>query len=686
MSLIVLMKMLPTENSASAKSSFSNWEFLRMYPLDPTRPAQAVPVPSPIGLPPPEPTAQPSWVAPVELGEAPATHAAIPACLVTSTIAVEPQRPRRSTGAAPLPLMNVGEALCALPEAGEPLPPANFAELLHRVEHLSSLPRRKHRDTVSAVRAVGRVLDRPLHEVPTAPALLRPLLTKAHPALAEMSPARWSTVRSLVLDALSRLGVEVMPGRARRPLSPEWQVLYTALTDKKCRYGVSRMVHFFSDTDVQPAEVDPGALARYRDKLLATSLRQDVNPETTFKTALHQWGRAVTLMPGWPSAALATPTCSRRYALPIEMFPASFGTDVAAFLTRSANQDVFAEDYAEPVKDSTNRQRRRKILQLASALVAAGKPAGDVTSLTVLVDIDNARLALRHLLERRDNQKGKGLGAQAQLLLTIARHWAKASPAAIDRLRRMTANLSLKKAGMVPKNRERLRQFDLDANVDVLLELPGRVLRRVEKANTGSRKDALRVMFALAVEILTRAPMRVSNLCAFDLERDLVETRRGAKRHRRISIDAARTKTTKFHFERHMAASTSAMMDVYLTTYRQRVSPSPGTLLFPGMHGEERAVTRFSTAISEFIYRESGLTMNPHLFRHLMVKLHGRLHPDDTETGRLTLGHTTSATIARNYAENRTDSAFARWDDTLARLRGKTSSACSEDIKPRRRP
>ena len=66
--------------------------------------------------------------------------------------------------------------------------------------------------------------------------------------------------------------------------------------------------------------------------------------------------------------------------------------------------------------------------------------------------------------------------------------------------------------------------------------------------------------------------------------------------------------------------------------------------------------------------------MNPQLFRHLMIKLYGILHPDDTETGRLTLGHTTSATIARNYAENRTDNAFKRWDDTLAQFRDKPPS------------
>ena len=46
MFLIYLIKTLTTENSASAKSSFSNEEFLRMYLPDPTRPAQVVPVPS----------------------------------------------------------------------------------------------------------------------------------------------------------------------------------------------------------------------------------------------------------------------------------------------------------------------------------------------------------------------------------------------------------------------------------------------------------------------------------------------------------------------------------------------------------------------------------------------------------------------------------------------------------------
>ena len=672
MSMKYLSKALTPDNSGSETLSVPKQEFLRMSPVDPSRPKLASQAGFSLPKTPPKSLVTPADGVGSDIVSTPpqAVGTALPAFAMTSTIPVgvrSPrgnQRPRRSLLAPPTQLPQ------ALPLQARHVP-ANLAEVLHQLQHLTSMPRRKHKDTMSAVRTMARVLDRPLQDIPTAPAQLRPLLTKAHPALAEMSPARWTTVCSLLLGSLSELGIEVMPGRARKALTPAWQALFDALgseAHKKHRCGVSRAVHFFSDTGIAPADVDAAALLLYRDRLLATSLRRDVNPQTTFKRMVFHWSRAAALVPGWPVATATLAPTLRRYALPIEAFPASFAADVTAFLTRSANPDVFSDDYAEPVKDSTSRLRRKQILQLASALVASGTPAERVTSLAVLVDIERAQAALRYLLGRRDGRKGVGIGQQAQLLRTIARHWVKVDPGAVERLRRMVAGLTPKKAGMVAKNRERLRQFDLDANVEVLLGLPARVVRRVEAANTGSHKDALRVMFALAVEILTRAPMRVANLCEFDLAHDLVETRRGTKRHRRISIDEARTKT-RVRFEREMAASTSALLDVYLAKYRPRVCDSPGTLLFPGRHGELRALTRFSTAISEFIYRESGLTMNPHLFRHLMIKLHGKLHPGDTETGRLTLGHTTSNTINLNYAENRTDNAFKRWDETLARLR-----------------
>jgi integrase len=301
-------------------------------------------------------------------------------------------------------------------------------------------------------------------------------------------------------------------------------------------------------------------------------------------------------------------------------------------------------------------------------LVASGKAINEITDLGVLVAPDNAKAALRFLLDRKQGAKGVGLAQQANLVRTIARYWVKSSESAIQKLRGFASGLTPKRRGMVTKNRDRLQQFDLKANVDVLVHLPARVFREVEKAGTGSHKDARRVMFALAVEILIVAPMRVENLCWLDLDQHLVDIRRGRARQCCIRIT---TTKTKVRFERRLPVSSSAMIDTFVSKYRNRVEPSAGTLLFPGRDGAKRAVTRFSTAISEFIYRETGLVMHPHLFRHLAVKLHMAENPDDMETARLILGHTSSVTTERSYAENRADGAFKRWDQTLVSLRGK---------------
>src|SRR5690606_6796053 len=70
--------------------------------------------------------------------------------------------------------------------------------------------------------------------------------------------------------------------------------------------------------------------------------------------------------------------------------------------------------------------------RLASALVASGTPLTDVASLAVLVQPDNAKAALRYLLDRRGGKTGSDLSSLARLLQTIARHWVRDSAVADD--------------------------------------------------------------------------------------------------------------------------------------------------------------------------------------------------------------------------------------------------------------
>jgi len=108
---------------------------------------------------------------------------------------------------------------------------------------------------------------------------------------------------------------------------------------------------------------------------------------------------AVAGVPGWPQCPVPVPSFSRRYAMHWESFPASFVVESEAFLTRSGNQDPFADDYAPSVKPSTVAMRRKQILQIATALVHSGVAATDITGLAVLVKPENAQRAVAPVLD-----------------------------------------------------------------------------------------------------------------------------------------------------------------------------------------------------------------------------------------------------------------------------------------------
>jgi integrase len=99
------------------------------------------------------------------------------------------------------------------------------------------------------------------------------------------------------------------------------------------------------------------------------------------------------------------------------------------------------------------------------------------------------------------------------------------------------------------------------------------------------------------------------------------------------------------------------------------LASAPGPWLFPNGRGERRNTTSFATMISGFILRETGIQMNVHLFRHLAAKLHLEAHPEDIETARRVLSHSSTTTTLRSYADLENTSAFRRYDDMIASKR-----------------
>jgi integrase len=571
----------------------------------------------------------------------------------------------------------------AAPAAPEPraAPPAHVVDaappLPARLDEVLSLvlsgedASRETAEMASAIRGVGKVLGRPLREVPADPAALAPLLAKANPMSARMKPARWSRIQTLVRAALAKAGYQVMPGRDLAPTSPAWEQLLAGRS-ARIRHGLSRFSKWCSRRGVEPEQVTVEVFHAFLADLKGASLQ--AQPSRTHGSTVKIWNEARACEPAWPGGPAEAPPDPRRYASGPEAFEAAFVADVEACLAQASVSDPFAKHLVKPLRPATVISRRGHIYQIATALIGSGFPVEQLTSLAVLVSPDNAERALRRLRARHDDKEIPQLAAQASTLSSIAWRWVHSPEEDVKTLRGFANGLRPdNKTGMSDKNRDRLRQFDLEANVSALLLLPTRTVAAVERAGG---QDARRVELALAVDLLTVAPMRIKNLAALNLERHLKIERRG----REVVVDIfIPPEEAKGDAPLHMPlpASSVRLLLLYLDRYRGR-SGDPGPWLFPGRDGP-RNPSAFGGAISDFIKRETGLLVNPHLFRHIATKLHLDFHPDAIETMRRVLGHSSVEVTSRAYAEFDTARAFKRYGQTLDRLK-----AQAERPSPRR--
>jgi integrase len=573
-----------------------------------------------------------------------------------------------SPAEAPTPAIPSAEQTAASARRSEI---ATLADVLRELEAAPE-PTRKHGEMRSAVKMVGKVLGRPLRDIPANPAELRKSLAAANPAQAAMTRYRWIRVRSLVLAALGAVGLDVMPGRDAGGLSPAWLELAGKLPTKRLRIGLSRLMSFFSRRSLAPEDIDATHLERFKIALGTASL--DPAPQTTFNSAARLWNEAADIVEGWPRAHAKVEADPRRYSLAWDAFSEPFVADVRAFLDHGGSQDPLSDDYVKSVRPATIEGRQRMIRQFASALVNSGFPVEGLTSLGVLVEPANAKAAFRYLLDRSGGTTSPQIANTSILLRTISRHWVKVPADADAAIQKLASALQVKSKGMRPKNRERLRQFDLDENLKALLLLPARVLEEVRRSDKGGKGEAVRVMMALAVEILTMAPMRLKNVVGLEVDRHLVTVRRAGKTSRHIVIPAEETKT-EAPFEMALPLSSVALLDAYLTTYRERVCDYASPYLFPGRAGRRRSDTSFAALLTKFLKRELGVTMHTHLFRHLAAKVHLEARPEDIESVRQILGHTTTRTTLRAYAELKSDAAFRRYDETIMQRRDAATRA-----------
>jgi integrase len=549
-----------------------------------------------------------------------------------------------------------------------------MADVLERVAASVDLKPQRRRNICSALRALGKLMNRDLAYLPAHAGFYRKMFKELHPEHCGLSKSRVANIKSDVLFALKFVGCIDGARSYMAPLSDDWQVLWDkAACAGRLRLYVSRLMHFCSARGILPDNVDDAVSEQLRVALVEESFVE--NPIHTYKGILRTWNKLVDQVPGWPQTRLTIANDRDDYTIPLDQFPQSFRIEVDAMVSRWAGKDIL-DDFGpdKPLAPRTIKTRLYRLRQIVTGLVHSGYDTDTITSMRMVVEIEAAKTALRYHLERAGGQTTAQVLDLAVLIKTLAKHWVNVDDDHLDELKNLCTKVSPGTEGLTAKNRDRLRQFDDSKNVWLLLNFPTAEFEAAIKADQGRRLDAVRVQVALAVAILLMMPVRAANLVGLHLERHIQRTRSGNKGVVHIVIPGHEVKNGE-DLEFELPAELVRLLDLYLRDFHPRLSDEPSPWLFPGRDsGKHKAIMTLGEQVKKQVFKTTGLHVNLHLFRHICAKLYLDRMPGGYEVVRRLLGHRTSETTIRFYAGMESKSASRHYDDVILQLRNDLQS------------
>ena len=542
-----------------------------------------------------------------------------------------------------------------------PVSLSTLQEVIDALALREDLSAQRRLDLRSSLRTFSKALGKTPNQVPADIGALNQQIAGLTAQMVGLSAPRWANVKSGLTAALTLTGAEVVPGKRRGPLSPDWAVLLDQIDDRYERSRLSRFMSWCSTEGIGPMDVGQAEVDRFVTALAKQSLVE--RPRAVHRDLALAWDRCRATVAGWPNVKIAVPNYSRAYALAESDFADAFVQDVDAYLHHLAVVDPFEDTPRQAMAPTTLRDTKLRIYQLASALAQSGRDPKTITGLCDLVALEAAKAALRVQHQRNGGRKTGQLANYARTLINVARHWVKVSDEDIEKLRAIARSITPKTGGMTDKNRARLRQFDNEAAVQRLIGLPARVFDNLPAAGRLSPAQALRAQSALAIAILMLgAPVRIKNLASLQIGVHIMSIRADV---RHLVLPAAQVKNT-----RDLEFVLSPTICKYIDIYNARCLPvlvrGGSTYLFPNTTGGTKTPGSLSVQIQTFVKREAGLILNVHLARHLSAKLYLERNPGDYPTVQMLLGHKDLQTTLRAYVGMEQGHAIGRFDKMMA--------------------
>lgn len=282
--------------------------------------------------------------------------------------------------------------------------------------------------------------------------------------------------------------------------------------------------------------------------------------------------------------------------------------------------------------------------------VTVGIPIEGLDSLSALLAPTVAEKVLDAYWRRNgDNPKAFTVNLACHFM-AVARETGcldAADCASLDEVRR--AFEEHRSGGFTDKNTALIRRVLSDGVWARVIRLPWEMM-----AAARSRRDhapvgaAVIAQLAVAIAILTVAPVRLANLTAIELGQNLVKP--GGPGSDYWLVFPEHDVKNRVRLEFPLGSRLTRLIDDYVHDFRPvLVRGRNEDWLFPGQRGGAKGKIAFSGQITKAVERATGLRITVHQFRHAAGALLLRERPGEYELLRQLLGHKSVQTTIGAY-------------------------------------
>jgi integrase len=523
----------------------------------------------------------------------------------------------------------------------------SFADAIAIIAAANELPEHTRRHWPTSLRKIAQALDKPLEVIPARYSAVRADLIHLHHVPAGLTAKTLANHKSNVKSALLYLAREKGIPQYGAPLNPEWQRLMAQIADSLLRSRLSSFVRFCSANAITSTAVDETVVDRFMDYRTRCGKPAD----DAFRRLLARaWNENVGKISGWPARRLIEPPVKTDIEIKWEEFPEGLRTDVAQYLQGLTRiRKSRSGQRVRPLKASTIRTRRAELQAAARMALKVGVPIDKLTSLAVLMSPEVAEKVLDAYWQKNGEEPKLFTIDLAARFLGIAKETKCLGDADCERLDGIRGTFEHhRKEGLTEKNVAFLRHVLTPGVWGRVVKLPFALMADARRQKHAPVRAAVTAQMAVAIAILSVAPVRLANLTAIRLGTNLTKPGGPGKNYWLAfpDYDVKNRVRLEYPLEEYL----TELIDEYVHDFRPALlRGSNEDWLFPGQRKGAKGKISFSGQITERVHKATGLQMTVHQFRHAAGAIILKKRPGEYELVRQLLGHKNVQTTINAY-------------------------------------